>query len=251
MSLPAILPSTREIATMTPERVRDIICVHTELDIDALAERLRPGAWSAAGFLADEQDIGEVIVNDARTLAGLGVDHRDISTRIELCQAAAFVRVPFAPYPEFRKHRGEDPAAARERQKQDEATAQGYAAQRHSERVRHEALLEVWLGPADRDDGTWSVPWSYDEEQWRGYQQDPLQAAPHIFVRGSTDFEIVRESTGERLVGGDLLIELIRRACFFEGPGTPYRIEPERAARVLGLVGDDPLAGRWRSTQLR
>ncbi len=46
----------------------------------------------------------------------------------------------------------------------------------------------------------------------------------------------VRSSPGalESVLLSDLLIPLIRRACFFEG-AVENRIDPERAVRVLGL----------------
>jgi hypothetical protein len=70
-----------------------------------------------------------------------------------------------------------------------------------------------------------------------GHKHDPF----HIYDvydlighLGAKDFTIRR---GElELRGGDLQVALIRRACFFGGAGG-YRLEPEIAARVLGLVG--------------
>ncbi len=43
---------------------------------------------------------------------------------------------------------------------------------------------------------------------------------------------------------GDLLIELIRRACFFEG-AVAYRLDPTETVRVLGLVAPAPRS--WAS----
>jgi hypothetical protein len=68
-----------------------------------------------------------------------------------------------------------------------------------------------------------------------GHQQDPF----HIYDvydlnghLGSRDFRIVH---GEREIrGGDLQLSLIRRACFFGGPGC-YRIDPAAAVEILGL----------------
>ncbi len=69
-----------------------------------------------------------------------------------------------------------------------------------------------------------------------GHQQDPF----HIYDvydlnghLGAVDFRIVR---GDReLAGGTLQLSLIRRACFFGGPGC-YRIDPAHAAELLQLV---------------
>lgn len=52
------------------------------------------------------------------------------------------------------------------------------------------------------------------------------------------DFEITNTRLGESLTGTSLCIHLIRDHSFFGGPGTAYRIDPERAVRVLELVRD-------------
>ena len=86
----------------------------------------------------------------------------------------------------------------------------------------------------------------FDTKSWHvvmtsfmGHQDDPFHSADMygIHRRGATDFQLTNEKLPEpnRINGGDLLIVLIRRACFFEGD-VPYRIDPTLAARVLGLI---------------
>ena len=42
-------------------------------------------------------------------------------------------------------------------------------------------------------------------------------------------------ATGERVVFTPLSVHLVRRHGFFQGRGSPYRLEPAKLARVLGL----------------
>ena len=52
----------------------------------------------------------------------------------------------------------------------------------------------------------------------------------------SNDFLLRRQGVDGVVRGTGLSIHLIRDHGFFCGPGTPYRIEPELAVDVLGLV---------------
>jgi hypothetical protein len=51
----------------------------------------------------------------------------------------------------------------------------------------------------------------------------------------SDDFEITREGVREVIRGTGLCVHLIRDHGFFCGPGTPYRLDPAAAARVLDI----------------
>lgn len=53
------------------------------------------------------------------------------------------------------------------------------------------------------------------------------------------DFEIRNARLKEALMGTSLCIHLIRDHGFFGGPGTVYRVDPERAVRVLELRASD------------
>lgn len=46
---------------------------------------------------------------------------------------------------------------------------------------------------------------------------------------------VVNRGTGDYLAGPGLIVHLIRDHHFFEGPGSPYRVDPVKAAQVLGL----------------
>jgi hypothetical protein len=51
----------------------------------------------------------------------------------------------------------------------------------------------------------------------------------------STDWRIRNLLTRDELAGPGLIVHLIAAHEFFEGHGSPYRVEPEKLARLLGL----------------
>jgi hypothetical protein len=57
------------------------------------------------------------------------------------------------------------------------------------------------------------------------------------FRHGDRDFLVVDRTRRTYLRGSGLLPHLIREHRFFEGPHSRYRLDPTRAARVLGLAG--------------
>lgn len=52
---------------------------------------------------------------------------------------------------------------------------------------------------------------------------------------GSVDWRIRNKRTGQHLKGPGLITHLIRAHGFFEGTGTPYRVDPAGLARLLEL----------------
>jgi len=85
--LPDILP--KKLARRTVDEIEDLLVQYTGLAVDVIERRMRPGGLSASGFLAEGQRLAEVILEDARTLARLRVDRRDVADRIQAAIAAA------------------------------------------------------------------------------------------------------------------------------------------------------------------
>jgi hypothetical protein len=56
------------------------------------------------------------------------------------------------------------------------------------------------------------------------------------YLYGTQEFLIVHRDTRQFLRGSGLLVHLIRDHRFFEGEESPFRLDPERAAHVLGLL---------------
>lgn len=203
--LPEVLP--QDLDGMTPRDIEAIFEKYVGLPISDIEARLRPGVSSISGFLGHEDRLGEVVWEDAKRLRELRVDRRVLADRLQEVIDRAYKKQvevirasPGAPWREtfgFGRPGG--------------------------------APIQVTVGgdnPIDHEVWRWG---------WLGSQSNPF----HTQEVESTisDFIIVNSSSGadRRLQGSALASPLIRRFCFFEGR-VPYRIDPERAARVLGLV---------------
>lgn len=68
-------------------------------------------------------------------------------------------------------------------------------------------------------------------EEARGFVPCPF-GDPGRFRKG--EVRLTSQDTGETLVWTPLLVHMIAAHGFYEGKGSPYRLEPETAKRVLG-----------------
>jgi hypothetical protein len=68
---------------------------------------------------------------------------------------------------------------------------------------------------------------------YRGFQPCPWC---YDSTWGYFDFLILNRRSGEYITGPGLIVHLIREHQFFEGSGSPYRLEPLKAIRVLERV---------------
>ena len=55
-----------------------------------LERRMRPGAWSGAGFLGERERLDEVLARDERTLTELGVTCNELAEGLSLLIEAPF-----------------------------------------------------------------------------------------------------------------------------------------------------------------
>lgn len=232
-----------------------------------IEQRMRPGGWSREGFLADGDDLADRITADQRTLQRLGLSHHQIADALETMLDAASTAyedrivaatarfedarsasgqrgvegeaiLPLEPLLdelEQRLQRGELPAP-------EEGAPLG----------RHQVFLQVHLGYQ-------ACPWTVLHRPWSD-EPPPLpivvRRAGHFLHRtaktgcslpcraglsyrhGERDFLIVHRDTGRYLRGSGLMVHLIRDHQFFEGETCRYRLDPERAAQVLGLQAE-------------
>jgi len=79
--LPDILPL--DIGGMTPDDIAAAFEAYMGMPIAELEAHLRPGGSSESGFLAEGERLGQVIFDDARKLAELGVNRHAIADRIK------------------------------------------------------------------------------------------------------------------------------------------------------------------------
>jgi hypothetical protein len=75
---------------------------------------------------------------------------------------------------------------------------------------------------------------------FRGFQDCPWECQQSVCgALGHIEFAVTDTRTRESIAGPGLIIHLIRDHQFFEGKESPYRVDPEKLARVLGLIDGD------------
>lgn len=214
--LPDVLPV--DLTAWSPERIAGTLAEYAGMSVAALEARLGPGGCSSSGFLAPGESLGEVIHRDAVVLAQLGVPRHAVAERIDAALDghwhAWFVADP---------------------------SMKGNAELREQQR-RREDRLRAWLGNPSHAGGTFDLPFACKVTVFAGHQEDPFHSIDtygmHGDPRGACDFAISNPARGAGAVlrGPDLIAVLIRRYGFFEG-AVGYRVDPARAAWVLGLTG--------------
>jgi tetratricopeptide (TPR) repeat protein len=237
--------------------------------LDWVEDRMRPGEWSRAGFLGDGERLRDVIARDAQSLASLGIEAAQIAHALDrlLAQAMAtsrdrIARAQVALLRDMhRKGQQGFPGLARI---PIGATLDALEAQLRAGRevpadrgVRvgeHQVFLDVYLDYQHCPFTIAHRPWS-DEAPRRvmiqrrepdfAYVTEPIDLAlpcrdHHTYRHANLEFLIVYTSTRQALRGAGLLAHLIGEHQFFEGPGSPFRLDPERAARVLCLAPVTP-----------
>jgi tetratricopeptide (TPR) repeat protein len=230
-----------------------------------IEERMQPNRWSQAGFLGPDESLQAVIDADRATLEHLGISHEQIAAKLdELLSAAA---VAYQPEFELATH-----AFHAEMVAADEHLVEGVAKPtlRHDlttalENLRlgllpdetagarvgpFQVLLQLYLGYQYCPFTVLNRPWSNDVPVIPIVDQSvdersvilSLQMGLELPCRpGQTyryaelDFLVINRETDDYLAGPGLIVHLIREHHFFEGPGSPYRVDPVAAARVLGL----------------
>ena len=169
---------------------------------------MRPGALSNGGFLGPKEKLMDVIREDDATLKRLGVTHEQIAENIE-----ELLRVGIE----------EELACWRSRERK------SWRIDRSPAIVGHFAVIvKGYLGYQD-------CPWSFFDRSSKPWVHKPCTVGSGTRY-GDIDFVITNNRTGEELRGPSLIVHLIRDHHFFEGRQSPYRVDPEKAARVLELI---------------
>ncbi|MFH1637223.1 MAG: hypothetical protein ABIB71_02240 [Candidatus Woesearchaeota archaeon] len=71
--------------------------------------------------------------------------------------------------------------------------------------------------------------------QWRGGQKCPWGDVSFSMPHGSIDLFVRNIELGEQLNFPGGIVHLIREHQFYEGKESPYRVDPEKAVRVLDV----------------
>lgn len=218
--LPDILPSEQTIINLPTQQIADIICQYTLETIDELHARLRPGVESSVGFLGPYQWLAPVIIHDAKYLFERQILRGQVADALDLIIAHHAVEANFGlqesdpsryrkivdTFEDLKSRTGIDPAPI--------FTVYGIPGRSVSDPFHPtydnptiDACMVYWVirkedEPKDQDRLT------NLEKQW-----------PQEKCIRFTKLHPV----------------MIRRLCFFEGPGTKYRLDPEKCCRVLGI----------------
>lgn len=227
--------------------------------------RMQPGHWSQGGFLAQGEVLQETIASDRETLDRLGVTHEQIAAALDqlLDAAVAMYQEEFVEaIDSFNAHLVATETFALDtvakptmRYDLDEVEAelrQGRlpvetAGARNGD---FQVFLQPYIGYQYCPFTVLCRPWS-DEVPGIPIHARPMGQvtvlnletglalpcqAGQTYRYSDIDFLLINRGTGDYLAGPGLITHLIRDHHFFEGPGSPYRVDPTTAVRVLRLL---------------
>ncbi len=183
-----------------------------------LEKRMRPGAYSTQGFLGPTESLETVLALDNQTLELLGSSYAQVADELEkvlqtvMGQPDALVQ---SDYPEYQKRVGNSclpnlyQPSTIPRFSKDNLPGRdvGYLV---GEKLQ--VFITQYCGVQD-------CPWGCGFERLSSF-----------------DFLILNRQSGEWVTGPGLIVHLIRKHGFFEGPQSPYRVDPTRVLRVLDLI---------------
>jgi hypothetical protein len=230
-----------------------------------IEQRMRPGRWSHSGFLGEKESLQEVIARDDQTLARLGVSHAQIAGALDRLLASAFAASEDRLAQASARAQAEMiasgmrgvaglamlPLGASLDKLEDQLRTEGsLPAERGTAVDDHDVFLQVYVGYQYCPFTLLRLPWGDDAPARRPLRRrtanitfttEPLDrelpCRPELSYRhANLEFLIVHRDTRQSLRGSGLLVHLIRDHRFFEGEHSPFRLDPEQAARVLGLT---------------
>jgi hypothetical protein len=169
--------------------------------IRSTERRMRPGSSSIAGFLGMKEDLVTIIDVDTKILERLGITHKQISDRLESISGRYVTQCDSLDLSLLK--------------------------------VEAEGILI---------DGKFQVKAATQ----RGIQECPFAEEADILSimegktteycgTGSRNYTVKNLETGESIRFADLMIHLVRDHNFFQGPASPYRLDPEAVVRILEI----------------
>ena len=266
--------------TLVDDQLTSIACPRCGRDPipDWIEERMRPGAWSRAGFLDASERVRDVIERDARTLGALGLTHAEIAAALDrlLCRASTEDEPRIARAVLRFHERMIEAGLEAASQPELHAGAEWLDGARQLELAPSldDLVRQLRRGELPPDSqgvvidgmqvffkvylGYQACPWTMLRRPYCAAEPPwPMQTcsagsvrvrAPVLgaalpctgdvtFRHGDRDFLVIDRRTRTYLRGSGLLPHLIGAHHFFGGAHSPYRLDPERAARVLRLIG--------------
>ena len=192
------------------------------IDTAELERRMRPGGWSAGGFLGHNEQLADVLAADERTLAELGLTRDEIADPLSVLSGAPVISLTEDPKLVSRLKTGSDWVTLEARLND------------------ARAILEQRFGVVERvSENVARVGGRYEVETWgfMGVQECPWgpQLGGDACATSSTEWRI-RDTTREvEMRGPGLITHLITDHGFFEGFESPYRVDPRALAELLRL----------------
>jgi hypothetical protein len=223
--LPDVLPE--DLDGMSVKDIETMIETYVRAPIQAVETRLRPGGLSESGFLSPGDRLGEVILEDARKLRELGISRRAIASGFQQA-TELFEREDDRCNRELAEKINEIDADCPERESQ-------MSSLRREEFYKSRRVILGQIDGIVPSIGVVQSQLDVSRTMWTGFQEDPFHTLPWFGV--NRDFKLCNPTLGPGAAfeSNLLSIRLVRRFCFFQGR-VPHRLEPETAARVLGLL---------------
>lgn len=229
-----------------------------------IEDRMRPRHWSSAGFLGPSESLREIIARDDATLARLGVRHAQIAAALDHLFTRAFaastdrIAAGIAGFEAELRAAGDDAidyllevplGASLDALEARLRSGEALPAERGTAIDEYDAYLQVTSGYQYCPYTNLELPWSDHKPRKTkirrtagdiAYRSAPLDcelscSAQRSYRHANLELLIVRRATREALRCAGLLVHLIRDHHFFVGEGSPFRLAPAHAARVLGL----------------
>ena len=183
--------------------------------ISLLERRMRPNVYSQGGFLGVAESLEEVIRQDEQTLKGLGITFEKLAYELEKIIGETWEK-------EYKHNEPREHARA---------SFEWYQKARTQ-------LFPPILSPENlpsRDIGNLHDKYQVFFMAFKGLQDCPWDCQLDN-TWSSFDFLLLNHQSGEYLFAPGLIVHLIGEHHFFEGNTSPYRVEPSKLARVLGLM---------------
>lgn len=202
--------------------------MQNHLSIAELEERMRPGAYSPQGFLGTTESLELVVQRDEEILKTLEVSHEAIASVLEeILQAVQNERTRLLQF----RQRGEK--------------VHEYAKRTEEYRTREANLPDLYHPASIPDFSLENLPstdigylvgdqFQVFIAEYRGLQECPWGCESDPW--SNFDFLLLNRELGEYITGPGMIVHLLREHHFFEGVGSPYRVDPTKVIRVLGLV---------------
>jgi hypothetical protein len=194
------------------------MALSADIPIDELERRMRPGAWSHEGFLGEDERLEDVLQADRQTLKELGLTVEELAHSLERLLSATEI---------FWLEGSEDLNLGPERVESARASIKAV-----EQALGHVETQRTVLGDLAIVGGRYEVfTIAFAGSQECPWSRSPAQAC----AWASTDWAIRDRHRDLRMRGPSLIVHLIREHGFFEGPASPYRVDPRELAELLRM----------------